>query len=154
MSTPVISSVIGMLDLDAGVHLDEVELAILIEKLEGARAAIADPLAGVHAGLADAAALRRRDAGRGRFLDDFLMAALHGAVALAQMNGVAVGVGQHLDFDMAGMIQIFFHVHVGLPNAAFASLRVRSMVVNSAASLCTTRMPRPPPPPAALMMIG
>src|SRR5204862_6743604 len=38
-----------MLDLDAGVHLDEVELVILEQELEGADAAIADLAAGLHA---------------------------------------------------------------------------------------------------------
>jgi hypothetical protein len=37
---PVIISVTGMLDLDAGVHLDEVELAVLVEELDGADAEI------------------------------------------------------------------------------------------------------------------
>ena len=32
----------GMLDLDAGVHLDEVELAVLVEELDGADADIAE----------------------------------------------------------------------------------------------------------------
>ncbi len=43
---------------------------------------------------------------------------------------------------------------VGLPNAACASARVSATADGSAASVCTTRMPRPPPPPAALMMTG
>ena len=33
-----------MLDLEAGVHLDEVELAVLVEELDRAGAAIADVL--------------------------------------------------------------------------------------------------------------
>jgi hypothetical protein len=47
-----------MLDLDAGVHLDEVELAVLEEELEGAGAAVADALAGLDADRADLLALR------------------------------------------------------------------------------------------------
>ena len=43
---------------------------------------------------------------------------------------------------------------VGLPNAACASERVSVTAGSSAASVCTTRMPRPPPPPAALMITG
>ncbi len=31
-----------MLDLDAGVHLDEIELAVLVEELDGAGAVIAE----------------------------------------------------------------------------------------------------------------
>jgi acetyl-CoA carboxylase biotin carboxylase subunit len=42
----------------------------------------------------------------------------------------------------------------GVPNAVCASLRGIVTAFNSAASVCTTRMPRPPPPPAALMITG
>ncbi len=41
-----------MLDLDARVHLDEIELAVLVQELEGAGAAIADRAAGIDAALA------------------------------------------------------------------------------------------------------
>ena len=43
---------------------------------------------------------------------------------------------------------------VGLPKAAVASALVRLTAGNSAASVWTTRMPRPPPPPAALITTG
>ena len=46
-----------MLDLDARIHLDEVELAVLVEELERAGAAIADRAAGLDAALAHLAAL-------------------------------------------------------------------------------------------------
>ncbi|MNT82631.1 hypothetical protein D3C71_1484180 [compost metagenome] len=42
----------------------------------------------------------------------------------------------------------------GLPNAAPASALVICTALTKAASVCTTRMPRPPPPPAALMITG
>ena len=49
-----------MLDLDAGIHLDEVELVVLVEKLQRAGAAIADRAAGLDAALAhDAGAAGR-----------------------------------------------------------------------------------------------
>src|SRR5205085_1934337 len=85
-----------MLDLDARVHLDEVEAAVLEEELERAGAAIADAKARLDAYLADLGALLRRDAGRRRFLDDLLVAALHRAVALAEMDRVPLAVGKHL----------------------------------------------------------
>ena len=66
-----------VLDLDAGVHLDEVELAVLVEELEGAGAAVADLAAGLGAAFADLVAQFRGQVGRGRFLDDLLVAALH-----------------------------------------------------------------------------
>ena len=43
---------------------------------------------------------------------------------------------------------------VGLPKAACASVRVSDTADTSAASVCTTRIPRPPPPPDALMITG
>ena len=43
-----------MLDLHARVHLDEEELVVLVQELEGAGAAVADLAAGVGAALADA----------------------------------------------------------------------------------------------------
>ena len=49
-----------MLDLQAGVHLDEVELAVLVEELDGAGAGIAELGDGVGADLADAARAPRR----------------------------------------------------------------------------------------------
>ena len=82
----------------------------LVEELERARAAIADADAGVDADLADRRALLRRDAGRGRFLDHLLVAALHRAVALAQVDRVALSVGQHLDLDVARVLEEFLHV--------------------------------------------
>ena len=37
---------------------------------------------------------------RGAFLDDLLVAALHGAVALAEVDDVAVLVADDLEFDV------------------------------------------------------
>ena len=48
--------------------------------------------------------------GRGAFLQHFLMAALQRAIALAKMNGIALAVAEHLDFDVARLLQIFFDV--------------------------------------------
>ena len=48
-----------VLDLDARVHLDEVELAVLVQELERAGAAVADLAAGVGAALADPVAQLR-----------------------------------------------------------------------------------------------
>src|SRR5690606_38524255 len=73
-----------MLHLDAGVHLDEVEAAVLVQELERAGAAVADADAGLDADLADLRALLRGDARGRRFLDHLLVAALHRAVALAE----------------------------------------------------------------------
>ena len=115
-----------MLDLHAGVHLDEIELAVLVQELEGAGAAVADLLAGGGAALADALDDAARDAGRGRFLDDLLVAALHRAVALAQLDRVPVLVGEHLDLDVARVLEELLHVHrrVAEGRAGFGARRL------------------------------
>src|SRR5690606_26416771 len=99
-----------VLDLDPGVHLDEVEASVLVQELERAGAAVADADAGLGADLADLRALLFGDAGRGRFLDHLLVAALHRAVALAQVDRVALAVGQHLDLDVARVLEELLHV--------------------------------------------
>src|SRR5690606_148609 len=100
-----------VLDLHAGVHLDEVELAILVQELEGAGAAVADAAAGVRAALADLGDQLAWNAGGRGLLDDLLVAALHRAVALAQVHGVAVLVGQHLELHVTRVLEELLHVH-------------------------------------------
>ena len=139
----------GVLHLDAGVHLHEVELA-LVERgtrwcpRPGSRRAWQP----VHAAGAHALAQLGVRRGRRRLLDDLLVAALDAALALAQVDDVAVPVAQHL--------------HLDVPRAARCSARGRrrrprrpgrrwSRCVLSAtrqlvARLRTMLMPMPPPP--------
>src|SRR3546814_7469943 len=89
--------------------LDEIERAVFVKKLEGAGATVTDAQARLDADPADLFALGVGDAGGRCFLDHLLMAALHRAVALAQMDGLALTVGQHLNLDMARVLQDFLH---------------------------------------------
>ena len=52
--------------------------------------------------------------GRRRPLHDLLMAALHGAVALEQVDDGAVGIGQDLHLDMAGALDQLFQIDLVL----------------------------------------
>src|SRR3989338_1194428 len=91
----------GVFDLDAGVHFHEIEIVILVEKeFDGARVFIAHGTGGLDAQVADVCALFRRDLLRRGNLDQLLVAALDRAVALEQMDHVAVAVTQHLHFDV------------------------------------------------------
>jgi hypothetical protein len=99
-------------DLQPGVHFDEIEMAVLVQKLERARAPIPHAQTGSDTDGADLRALFRGDAGGRGFLDDFLVATLHRAVALPQIHGMAVTVGQHLDLDVARVLKEFLHVHL------------------------------------------
>lgn len=99
-----------MLDLEAGVHLDEIELAVFIKELNRADAPVLELAHGHGDDLADflaAFGVQRRG---GRLFPDFLVAALQGTVALAQMNRVAAPVAKHLDFDVPGLSEVFFHI--------------------------------------------
>src|SRR6185295_12699637 len=72
-----------MLDLDAGVHLDEIEFSVLEQELDRADAEIAKVAHRLGDGFADLVALARVEGGRGALLPDLLVAALQRAVALA-----------------------------------------------------------------------
>lgn len=67
---------------------------------------------------------------------------------------MTVGIGQDLEFHVAGIAEEFSMYTVSLPKAVRASSLVRLMALIRAVSELTTRIPRPPPPPAALMMTG
>ncbi|MNG07645.1 hypothetical protein D3C84_909580 [compost metagenome] len=82
-----------MLDLHAGVHLDEVEVAVFVEELEGAGAAVADLDAGIDAALEHFGARLFVDERCRRFFQHLLVAALQRAVAVAQVDGMTLAVG-------------------------------------------------------------
>ena len=92
----------GMLDLNARVHLQEIELSLLVEQeFDGARPDIADRLGGADGGCAHAHSKFLRDRRGGRFLDDLLMAALDRAIALAHVDDRTLFVAENLHLDMA-----------------------------------------------------
>ena len=101
-----------MLDLDAGIHLDKIKLAVFVEKLKGSRAAVTELLDGGHTAFANSLDQFARNAGCRSFLDDFLVAPLHGAIALTQPDRVFVLVSQNLDFNVPGILQEFLHVNL------------------------------------------
>ena len=98
----------GMLDLQARIHLDEVEFSALVEIFHRAYAQIAEFLDRRGGDGADFGALGVIQRGRGRFFHHLLVAALQRAIAFAQMDDIAVAVGDDLDFDVARLRQIFF----------------------------------------------
>ncbi len=99
----------GMLDLQARVHLEEVEGAVTAQQeFDRACAAITDRLGGGDCGRAHVVAQIGVDRGRGGFLDHLLVAALHRTIALAEMDDVAVIVGEHLNLDVARIDHGFF----------------------------------------------
>src|SRR6266404_7748010 len=111
-----------MLDLHARVHLDEVELAALVQKLECAGAAVVDLAARLRAAFPDAFDQLARDSGGGRLLRDLLVAPLHRTVAVAQPDRVAALIGQHLDFDVARIFEKLLQVDRRIAEGALGLL--------------------------------
>jgi hypothetical protein len=89
-----------------------------------------------------------------RDFDDLLVTTLHRAIALVQVQHVAVLVAENLHLDVLRARNVFSRNTAGLPNARPASVCASSSSFSRSPALCTTRMPRPPPPKAALMMSG
>ena len=115
-----------VLDLDARVHLEEEVVPVAVEEaLDRPGAPVADGPGRVHGDGADPLAQLRRDRGRRSLLDELLVAALNRAVALAQMDDGAVGVGEHLDLDVPGVLEEALHVDrvVGEVRLALAARR-------------------------------
>ncbi len=110
MSMPVTISDNRVLYLHASVHLDEVEAAVLVEELEGAGATVADVDARLDAAGEDFLASLLVDARCRRFFENLLVTALQRAVAVAQVDGVALAVGEYLDFHVARVGQVLFQV--------------------------------------------
>src|ERR1019366_1123915 len=63
------------------------------------------------------------DERRGTFLDHFLVAALDGAFALAQVNHVAVLVAHELNLDVAGVLDELLDVDLGVAGRALGFAR-------------------------------
>src|SRR4051812_38627097 len=97
-----------MLDLNPGIHLDEIKFAVFKKEFDRADAEIGNFAHRLGDGFADLVTRAGIERGGGTFLPDLLMAALQRAIALAEMDGVALAVAENLNFDMAGVLQIFF----------------------------------------------
>src|SRR5690606_4900905 len=104
-----------MLDLDARVHLQEIEPAVLEQELDGAGVAVADGRRGGDGGGAHGLAQLGRERGRRRLLDELLMATLDRALALAEVDHVAVRIRQDLDLDVARALEVLLDVDRVVP---------------------------------------
>ena len=144
-----------MLDLQPGVHLQEEEIAPLVD----------DELAGAGGVIAAGFGQPRRaqphftpsgivEERRGRLLDDLLMAALNRAFAFIEVDNVAEPVAENWISMCRGCSMNFSMNTRSSPNAERASLLARRKASFSSASSRATRMPLPPPPAAAFSITG
>src|SRR5512136_620209 len=100
-----------MFNLDTGVGLEEVELALVENELNCANSAVVHPPGRSHSRLGNLAAQFRSQGWRRGFLDQFLMPSLNGAFSLPQVDHVSVRVRQYLHLYMASMRQVFLYVN-------------------------------------------
>src|SRR5207247_8606856 len=93
----------GVLDLEARVDLEEIEFPVRVDE-ELHRAGVLVPDGGDEParGFAHGGPERPVHERRRRLLDQLLMAALNGALALAPVDDVAVAVGENLHLDVPG----------------------------------------------------
>jgi hypothetical protein len=99
-----------VLDLNTGVDFDEVVPAHLVDQ-EFSRTGVpvSDALGKLDSIAQDCLADLLRQVGRGRNFDNLLVATLNGAVTLEQVHGVALGISEDLDFDVAGTLKEAFN---------------------------------------------
>ena len=93
----------GVLHLNPRIDFDEVPLARvgIHQELHRAGVVVSGGPGQRDRGLRQRGANRRAQRNRGRHFDHFLMTPLHRAIALVQVENVAVPVAQNLDFDVA-----------------------------------------------------
>ena len=107
-----------MLDLDAGVHLDEVRLPGRVdEELERADAAVAEALRGIDGVALDPAAELLVDRDGRRLFDHLLVAPLDRALALAAADRLAAVVDQDLCLDVPDALEVAFEVEAVVTEA-------------------------------------
>lgn len=102
-----------MFHLQSGIHFHKEKTVVLRikNKLNRARVVVPDCTRCCNGCLADLQTQVVGDA-RGSFFDDFLVAALYGAIALVQVNVITVLVTKDLDFDMARLLDVPLNNHV------------------------------------------
>ena len=104
-----------MLDLDARVHLHEVERTVLVEQhLDGAGADVIDGLRSLHRCFTHLLAQFRGHRRARRFFDQFLVTTLHRTIALAEVDDAPVTVAHDLEFDVARPREVFLDVDVAV----------------------------------------
>ena len=101
-----------MLHLQARVHFHEVQTALAIQqKLDRARAHVIHRARRAAAGFGERLAQIFGKQRRRSLFDDFLMTALHAAIALEDADDVAVGISEDLHLNVARLDQVLFQQH-------------------------------------------
>ena len=102
-----------MLNLDAGIHLDEVEVEVPVDdKLHRAGIGIAGCFHQLLRRNSHLVPNFRRQPRRGRLLDQLLMPALETAITLAKMDHLAMVISEDLDLHMPGLLHVLLEINI------------------------------------------
>ena len=102
-----------VLDLDAGVHFEEVEVALVVEQeLERAGVGVLHRARRVDDRAAQLAPHLLGDRDRRAFLEQLLVAPLDRALALAEVDDGAVMIAEDLELDVARVLDVLLDVDV------------------------------------------
>jgi len=129
-------------DLQARVHFEEPETvdakraAAIDDEFHRSGAFVFDRLCEFHGGVCHRGAHIIRHAGRGGLFQHFLAAALERAVALEQVDDVAVGIAEDLDFDMARLFDQFFQHDAAVAKGGFGLAHGAFKFILQGGSLC------------------
>src|SRR5277367_7139817 len=135
-----------MLDLQACVDLEEVEVVALDQELGGARAGVMRRACEFQRSVDH---FRPHLVGQSRcrrLLDNFLMPPLDRAIALAECNNVAVFIAENLDFDMPRAREVLLDEY---PAVAECGSRLARGRFQSRFELCSVLDDTHPAPAAA-----
>ena len=115
----------GVLDLQARVDLEEVEVLAVEHELDRAGVDVARGLGDAQRGLPHARPQLGPDRRRRRLLQQLLVAALQRALALAEVHAAAVRVAQHLHLDVPRRADVALEVHRRVAERRLRGLRRR-----------------------------
>ena len=102
----------GMFHLQTGVHLQEIELMVLIhEELDGSCTFIPYGTGGCHGFGTHLHTQVIIDKGTWTFFHNFLMTTLHRAFTVKQMHYIAMLVTQNLELDVVGFFHKFLNIN-------------------------------------------
>ena len=111
----------GVLHLDAGIHFHKVEIIGLgvQQELNGPGGGVMHRFCRLYRRFHELFPGGGADGGGRRLFDKLLVSALHGAIALAETDHVAVVVRQDLGFDMLRVFHKLFDIHIAVAEGAF-----------------------------------
>ncbi len=94
----------GMLHLNAWIHFDEIPAAGvgIHQEFDSSSVSVSGGFGERDGGVGERRSDGRSERNGGRYFDNFLIAALDRAIALEQVQDIAVMIGQDLDFYVAG----------------------------------------------------